>query len=197
MYPGADRSPPVFKAAAEMPPALARDTVVLPATLAGTLTDGEAVLLRLKPSLWFLFFSRLDAAIGIIIVCSLGLLLSWLEIISVREGAVFAYAIIALAALLGWNCLDWLTREYILTDRRVIRVSGIFRRTMFDIRLDRVQSLVLHQSIRERLCGCGTLVFSSSADAPSGQFPWFFLSRPERIASRVREAIDRASGGGA
>jgi uncharacterized membrane protein YdbT with pleckstrin-like domain len=167
----------------------------LPATLAKSLPSDEVVLMVLRPSPWFLLVGRLDALVSIGVVVGIGALIGWLQVLEVRSGAVLAYGVIALSLLIIWNCLDFATRAYVLTDRRSLRVSGVIRRATYDIPLNRIQSVALHQGIRERIVGAGTVLISSAAaggaGAGAGEFTWYFIDRPERASALVREAIER------
>ncbi len=186
--------------------ALLRDQ--LPLTLARSLPADETVLLVTRPSGWFLLLARADALFAIGVVIAIGALLGWYEVWGVRASNVMAYGAIALSVMIVWNCLDFATRAYVLTDRRALRLSGVIRRTTIEIPLNRIQSVVLHKGVRERLCDAGTLLISSAAvgggsfskasgvgtaagGASGGEFTWFFIDRPERASAMVREAIER------
>ncbi|GEM_PF-1477834 len=179
----------------------------LPLTLSRSLPSDETVLLVLRPSGWFLLLARADALLSIAAVIGIGALIGWFELLKVSVSNVLAYGAIALSLLVVWNCLDFATRAYVLTDRRALRLSGVIRRTTIDIPLNRIQSVVLHKGVRERSCGAGTLLISSAAvgggrfsksgvntaggGASGGEFTWFFIDRPERASAKVREAIER------
>lgn len=171
--------------------------LVIPAVLERSLPGDEVIIASIRPSVWFLFMVRLDVAAGILGVCGLGLLMAELEWLRIRPVACGLSAGVGLAALLGVNCVDWLCRAYVLTDRRVVRVSGILRRVVYEAPLNRVQSVTLHKGIRERLCGCGTIVVSSAADSSAGRsLSWYFIDRPEQSSALLRETIRKYSGGG-
>lgn len=171
--------------------------LVIPAVLERSLPGDEVIIASIRPSVWFLFMVRLDVAAGILGVCGLGLLMAEMEWLQIRPVASALSAGVGLAALLGVNCVDWLCRAYVLTDRRVVRVSGILRRVVYEAPLNRVQSVTLHKGIRERLCGCGTIVVSSAADSSAGgSLSWYFIDRPDQVSALLRETIRKYSGGG-
>lgn len=170
--------------------------LVIPAVLERSLPGDEVIIASIRPSVWFLFMVRLDVAAGILGVCVLGLIAAELQWLQIRPVASALSAGVGLAALLGVNCVDWLCRAYVLTDRRVVRVSGILRRVVYEAPLNRVQSVTLHKGIRERLCGCGTIVVSSAADSSAGgSLSWYFIDRPEQASALLRETIRKYGGG--
>ncbi|CAN5846234.1 hypothetical protein BH11PLA1_BH11PLA1_14350 [soil metagenome] len=185
-------------ACATVAPPFVEGAARIPLILSRSLPADEIVLLSLKPSAWFLVLWRLEVSAGAVGVSLGALALSALGVLQVRPGFVIAYALIVLAFVLIVNCLDWLARAYVLTDRRVVRVGGVVRRSVYDVPLARVQSALLHKGVRERMSGCGSIVFSSAAAAGiTGEFAWHFIDQPERAAAAVRDAIERFGGLGA
>jgi uncharacterized membrane protein YdbT with pleckstrin-like domain len=61
----------------------------------------------------------------------------------------------AVAALPAW--LRWRSEEYLVTDRRVIQVEGVFQKRVLDSSLDKVNDVLLAQSVAGRLLGYGTI----------------------------------------
>lgn len=158
--------------------------------LLGTLPDGEAVILALKPSVWFVVLSRLG---WLLALAALGVgwnLVSGLGTIALPRSTIFSATAALLAGVLGWRALDWQLRLYVLTDRRILRISGILRQTTTEIPLARVQCVALHKSLRERLCGLGSIGISS-ASAASAEVLWYMLRRPHEALAAVRDAVDR------
>lgn len=62
--------------------------------------------------------------------------------------------------------LRWLTSTYTLTNRRVITRHGILNKTGHDMPLSRINNVTYERSITDRLLGCGTLQFTTAAEAP-------------------------------
>ena len=62
--------------------------------------------------------------------------------------------------------LRWLTSTYTLTDRRVITRHGIVTTTGHDLPLSRINNVTYERSLLDRLLGCGTLQFTTAAEAP-------------------------------
>ncbi|MEO6701079.1 MAG: PH domain-containing protein [Jatrophihabitantaceae bacterium] len=69
-----------------------------------------------------------------------------------------------LAALIwfGWSWAHWYTEEFVITDRRVLLVSGIISRKVAIMPLSKVTDLTYERSIAGRLLGYGVFVVESA-----------------------------------
>src|SRR5437764_4770459 len=110
--------------------------VVIPATsvLAGqVLRDGEVVVFMIKPSLFFVILNSLGW-LGALTIATISASASDVHHTHVYvEAAMFAGA-----ARLTWALLNWMGRLYVLTDQRVLRVTGVFAMDIFECPLRRV-----------------------------------------------------------
>jgi uncharacterized membrane protein YdbT with pleckstrin-like domain len=77
-------------------------------------------------------------------------------------------AVLAALILLRWTLwpfLKWITTSYIVTDRRLIIRVGVIARSGRDMPLSRVNDVTFaHESLLERVLGCGTLVVESAGE---------------------------------
>ena len=76
------------------------------------------------------------------------------------------------SVLIGW--LRWRAHEIVVTDRRVIRIAGIFSKDVIDYSLDAITDLRLRQSWLGRIFGYGDveiLTASEVASRPRETFP--------------------------
>jgi hypothetical protein len=159
------------------------------ATLLGThfISDGEIILLLLKPSLWFILLSSLPfAAIVSILAIAAILYEDHIHFVIPAQTAVFL-----IAARLMWATLQWMGRYYILTDRRILRLSGVFKVDVFSCPLRRVARTRLLQMLPERLLNIGHIEIIPQDE----QLPiaiWQCISRPRRVHEQVIAAIRRA-----
>lgn len=90
---------------------------------------------------------------------------------------------------LVWQTLEWRSRLYILTNKRIIRVAGVLRQHVADAPLRNVQHLTLYRSLRERVFGLGTVGINTSGTAFTEMF-WLMQSRPQHVLAEIRRAAD-------
>lgn len=172
----------------------ARARAPLEAVLAGgVLRHGEMVQFVLRPSRWFIVLSSLRSLAIIVILTVLAVIFAD-EIRDPRHRAVEVGAFLA-AARLGWAVLAWMGRLYVLTDTRLLALSGVFSTEVFECPLRRVARALLERPLRERLCRTGSIVIIPQDETcPAGV--WQTVSRPAEIHQRVLAAIARARGAG-
>jgi hypothetical protein len=151
------------------------------------LRDGELVLLILKPSFWFIVFNSIPFTAFAIL---LGLLCASLD--QHREDHLFFELVVFVAAgRLMWATLEWMGRLYILTDQRVLSITGIFGIEIFDCPLRKVVRTRMISPLRERVVGVGTIeIIPSDEASPTGM--WQTISRPAEIQEQLIAAINRS-----
>jgi hypothetical protein len=165
----------------------------LASLLAGhVLQDGEVVLLILKPSRWFMILSALKFLAGSAIACIAG----WKLWPYMFQSELFWAQLFVLIAVgrLGWATLVWMGRYYLLTNLRIIRLSGVFEVDIFACPLRRVARTRLIYTTRERLTLRGSVeIIPDSDDRPVGV--WQTLRQPAAVKQQIDAAISRAKQG--
>lgn len=156
------------------------------------ISDGEIVILELKPSPWYIVLSCLGSLFAI---AFLSLLLAYLShaypwLGGWSEADAFGFGLGLATVRLGWQTLDWYGKSYILTDRRVIAVSGVLRRGYFQAPLRNLQHIAVVVSIRERIVRLGTIAFAT-AGSDAYEAAWLMLPRPFVVHRRILETIER------
>ena len=154
------------------------------------LRDGEVVLLILKPSLWFIVFSSMRfTAVALIAIIAAQL---WLP---PRVFLSFAYAgAFLVAGRVMWAVLQWMGRLYVLTDMRVVRLSGVFNVEIFDCALRKVATTRLTRTFREKLWRLGSIEIVPSDDSCTPSI-WQTVRRPAEVHAKVQSTVDRAKQG--
>lgn len=171
---------------------------------ASCVPEGEVIILRLKPHPLFIVLSVLAP---VLICAACAWLIRWVSArpIQLLRGPVLEFPDLgrlwmlplAFAALaLAWQTLEWWARTYLLTDRRVVRVSGVLRQVVIEVPLPRVQQVMMYRSFRERICGLGTPGVSSAASGDLSFAFWNMVSRPSERTRVLRETIQRYGGNG-
>jgi uncharacterized membrane protein YdbT with pleckstrin-like domain len=75
-----------------------------------------------------------------------------------------------------WEFLAWHRKEYILTDRRVVKQEGVFSISSLDASLDKINNVFHQQSFMGRLLGYGDVGLETASEQGTTVFD--FLSRP-------------------
>jgi len=77
--------------------------------------------------------------------------------------------ILPLVGLLG-NISTWASRQYVVTDWRVIRISGVFSKQVSDTSLEKVNDVTLEQSFWGRLLDYGDLEIMTASELGIDRF---------------------------
>lgn len=153
--------------------------------------EGERIVLSIRPHPLFILLHRLGWLLTTVVI---GLVGAWLAaefVLYVQAAEILFWAVVVLALQLLWETLDWATRSYVLTERRVIGVRGIFRRYGIDAELEAVQHVALYKSLRERIFGLGTVGFATAGTGWTEVW-WLMIAEPNQ---RIQIARDTLKGG--
>jgi uncharacterized membrane protein YdbT with pleckstrin-like domain len=90
--------------------------------------------------------------------------------------AWFLAFFLAPLAYFFYEFLVWKAREYILTDRRVVKQEGVFSISSFDAPLDKINNVFHQQSFLGRLFRYGEVGLETASE--QGTTVFGFLSRP-------------------
>ncbi|HKQ48454.1 MAG TPA: PH domain-containing protein [Phycisphaerae bacterium] len=158
------------------------------------LLDGDEIVhFAIKPSPWFVVFMSLRwVATGFLL--ALLAASGALPIQSTYRWYLYQLGFGIAGLRLAWALLEWVSRLYILTNRRVMRIRGIVNVEVFECSLERIQHTELTLSFLERLTRIGTILFQTAGGAPGarGGAAWRMVSRPLEVHEKLREAIHRA-----
>jgi hypothetical protein len=130
------------------------------------LADGERIALRGRQHVLATFIEgRVPWALLILSLVLLGLDLQ-LEPGGVRD--IFGLlGLVLLLVGLGWLAyvyLEWYSQDYLVTNRRVIKVEGILGKRSADSSLEKINDAVLQQSLFGRMLGYGDLDIMTAAE---------------------------------
>jgi hypothetical protein len=151
------------------------------------LRDGELVLMVLKPSYWFLIFSSATFS-GITVAAAI--LLALLDRYHSTHFYIQAAAFV-IACRLMWAVLQWMGRLYILTDMRVMRISGVFFVDLFDCPLRKVVRTRIVSPMRERIVFVGSIEIIPK-DETMATAIWETVAKPALVHEQLVSAINRA-----
>ncbi|MCJ7544439.1 MAG: PH domain-containing protein [Phycisphaerae bacterium] len=161
---------------------------VVPARL---LDGGEVVLLAVKPSGCFCLLTSLPVLVTAVAFTAVAYLAGQMWSGRLQPGAIALFwAGVSIVRLIV-AYLQWVARLYVLTNRRVLRVSGAFREMVHQCPLRHLVRAAASISPAERLLGVGSLSFESS-DPAARQAHWAHVNYPAEVQQVVNEAIARA-----
>ncbi len=156
------------------------------------LDGGEVVLFAIKPSLWFILFASVR---WLIVLGAVVLMAPYLSPVVGRPSLTLIdkAAVVLAAGRVGFAILEWASRLYILTNRRVMRIRGVFNVNLFECSLLKIENTDVTLSWFERLFGLGTVSFATAGTGPY-ETSWTCVARPLEVHEQVRAAINRARG---
>lgn len=157
------------------------------------LRDGEIVLLLLRPSLWFVPLTSLRFIAAVALLMLVGHVYD--EKIPYSPRFYLEAGVFVIAGRVTWALLQWMGRLYILTDMRIVAISGVWNSVVFECPLRKIARTRLTHTHRERLLGLGSIeIIPQDEESPVGV--WQMVPRPRRVHERVLSAIRRARQGG-
>ena len=95
---------------------------------------------------------------------------------------ITAFFLIPLLYLI-WEYLTWHSREYILTDRRVVRQEGVFSISSLDAPLDKINNVYHQQSFLGRVFKYGEVGLETASEQGTTTFD--FLSHPVTFKNAI------------
>ncbi len=154
------------------------------------LEQDEIIILLLRPSLWYVVRSSL-ASLGIIALATFALAyMSRLAWAGWNDAHVFALGAGLVALRLGWQMMEWMSRAYVLTDRRILSRGGVLRVAVFQAPLKNIQHTAVFAGMRERLFGLGTIGFAT-AGRDTFDTLWLMVKNPHHVHKTVVVAVRR------
>lgn len=182
------RSSRCLQSAGDTPELTARPiTQTLPE---GLVDDDEVVILLLRPSMLYIPLASLSGLLVIAVVTLALMYLGRLVGMAGTDTVAFGLGVAGGIVRLAWQGLEWWSRLYVLTDRRVLRRKGVLRPTVFEAKLGDIQHTSVFRRLRERTCGLGSIGFASAGSEVFNAF-WVMIRQPFAVHRTVVEAIER------
>lgn len=104
----------------------------------------------------------------------------------------FLFALLLPLGKFGWDLIQWEAEQYIVTNYRVIQTEGIVNKKTSDSSLEKVNDIVLTQSVLGRLLGYGDLSIITGSDVGTNLLKR--LNEPVRFKTAILDAkVDLSS----
>ncbi len=155
------------------------------------LGERERVLLVTHQHVTMLFKSMLwEIVLALVIL----IVVSILYFGNIFSMAVFGYALL-LIPLFGAiaDIMVWHNREYVVTNRRVIQVAGIFNKDVTDSSLEKVNDVKMEQSFLGRLFNYGDVDILTASELGVNQF--HMINDPVRFKTAMLNAKEEMGHG--
>jgi membrane protein YdbS with pleckstrin-like domain len=148
------------------------------------LTDGEEVVVDVRPHWWYLAGPVLVLGLVIIGAISAAALAapSWLDWVAI---AALALAVVWLVG----RYIRWASTSLVVTNHRLISRTGVFVRTSREIPLPALTDISYRQTLLERVIGAGDVLLESAGRQGHEVFP--DLPRPARIQQAIVVQLDQ------
>ncbi|QQE12493.1 PH domain-containing protein [Planctomycetota bacterium] len=157
------------------------------------LQPGETIILLIKPSLLYVVLAPLRT-LTIFLIITLVALAANNYIYQFYDSSDIAFlGFIAIGARIFWQFVEWLSRTYILTDQRLIRIKGVTNVSVYETPLSNIQQTEVIRSIREQLTGLGTLAFSTAGTGYIDAY-WVMINNPYEVQNTIIKTINRYGG---
>jgi uncharacterized membrane protein YdbT with pleckstrin-like domain len=98
---------------------------------------------------------------AVISICAFAILIALT--ITVRRNWLMIFCL-APTAYLGWEVLVWRSREYIVTDHRIVKQEGVLSISSFDASLDKINNVFHEQNLAGRLFQYGTVGLETASE---------------------------------
>lgn len=146
------------------------------------LNAGEQVVLDLRPHWWY--FARQGAALVVAI------LIAVISLVFLPSPVMLAAAVLLAGTLVwfGWHYVKWSNTTFVVTTDRLIDRQGVFNRTGIEIPLERVNTVLFHQTLFERIIGSGDLVIESASE--QGAQPVPNIRKPLQVQNQIYKQME-------
>ncbi len=155
------------------------------------LDNDEIIEFSIKPSLWFIalvsarwvfLLTLLAAALMVVTSGNWG----WQTTVALQLIACLA------TARAGVATLEWASRHYVLTNRRVMCFTGVWTTAVTACPLSRISRADLRATPYERILRLGTITIATAPDAPA--MFWENVAHPAQVHEALLRAIHKSHG---
>ena len=165
------------------------------------LADGELIVVRSRQH-WLALISKARWALlaWLVAILAMGISL-YFGLEGVAGEVVGGLALIALVVglvLFLLHAWRWWAQDYIVTNRRIMKVEGVFNKHAADSSLEKINDAVLVQGVIARMLGYGDLDILTAADSAIDRYRMLASAASFKIEMLNRKhALDLEIGGSA
>ena len=128
--------------------------------LQGLLGDSEGVLLETHQH-WFVLFGKIFLELLVTALLLVGIAVAF----TYYPLAIYGLILLIIPAIGIFNdVLVWRNKAYVVTNRRVIQIAGVFNKDVVDSSLEKVNDVKMSQSILGRMFGYGDIEILTASE---------------------------------
>ena len=135
----------------------------------GLLADGERVMRRARQHWFVMVWDAKEAVLAIVLAFVGGIL--WLTVLSgggtLRDilGWLVLVLLVGGLAWFAWAWIVYRSREFVITNRRIIQSQGVINKRASDSSLEKINDAVLTESVFGRMFGFGDLEVLTASES--------------------------------
>lgn len=156
------------------------------------LEDGESIILTARPSGWLILLMSWPLLVGLTAVAAVSLAAEQFTTYDVDNHMVVLICLAVGAIRVTVACSQWQGRMYILTDRRVMRIKGVFREDCYQCPLKKIRQVQVSATLPERIVSVASLMFERVDEKPVPDADWICLANAQDVLQAVENALRRA-----
>jgi uncharacterized membrane protein YdbT with pleckstrin-like domain len=156
------------------------------------LADNERILLTAHRHVIFVILKTLPWALGAVFLWFLAFATYYWE--PPGQGILLLILIVGSFVVLGvgaWHVVVWASEKYYVTNYRIVQVEGIFSKKTMDSSLEKVNDVVMTQSLIGRLFDYGSIKIMTASDLGVNDLAG--LARPAYVKRTLMQAKLRLS----
>jgi len=153
--------------------------------LEGLLGENEQILLETHQH-WFVLFGKIFLELLLIVILIVAVFATY-TIYPIAFYGIFL-VVVPLIGMLN-DILVWRNKAYIVTNRRVIQISGVFNKDVVDSSLEKVNDIKMSQSFLGRLFGYGDIEILTGSELGANLF--HEINQPVEFKQAMLNAKER------
>jgi uncharacterized membrane protein YdbT with pleckstrin-like domain len=165
--------------------------------LKSLLGDNEQVLFVTHHH-WLVLVGEIlaEALVALVVVVLVSVIwaMNWVTNPLVSPLVPLGYLLLVIPLISLWrDVLIWKNREYVVTNRRVIQLAGVFNKNITDSSLDKVNDVKMSQSFLGRLLDYGNIEIMTASELGVNKFS--YIGRPIQYKTAMinaKEKLERA-----
>lgn len=155
------------------------------------LEDGEAIILAVKPSPWWVVLNAWPVLAVLGLVGLGGYVAEDFGSAAIHPRTVLLFCIAVGGLRIAMGGCQWMGRLYVLTNQRIIWIRGAWTARITHCPLSKIHQAHGSTSLAERIVGIGSLFFSMR-DGDVAEPVWPNIARPADVQEIVNDTIRRS-----